>query len=46
MTKAIYSMKILFDGNEDVLRLSAWELQSNEDTLLFNRFIVKMYIQA
>ena len=46
MTKAIYSMKmeILFDGNEDVLRLSARERQSNEDTLRINRFIVKMYI--
>ena len=35
-------MEILFGGIEDVFRLSAWELQSNEDTLRFNRFIVKM----
>ena len=39
MTKAIYSMKmeIVFDGNEDVLKLFAREL-------LFNRFTLKMYM--
>jgi len=48
VTKAIYFVKMgtLFDGNEDVHKLSALELYSVQDTLRFNRFIVKAYIQA
>lgn len=45
MAKAIYSLKmeLLFDGNEDVLKLTAQELQGIQR---FNRFVVCVYLQS
>jgi hypothetical protein len=45
MAKAIYSLKIelLFDGNEEEIKLTARELQGLQR---FNRFVVGVYIQS
>ena len=45
MAKVIYSMKmeLLFDGKEDVLKLTARELQGLQR---FNRSVVNVYIQS